>query len=321
MKSKCQYCDSYVAQEQERCPSCGGINPNYKRNSNGQPQTINDLKEWYRAHNLPPEDTTRFYIGKNVKQAKAFGIFKDSDNNFVVYKNKADGTRAERYRGNDEAFAVNEIYQKLKETIATQKSNPVNAQYKQNNNSANRNSANNTRNRNNSNYNSNYNNRNYSQTYSNNKSGSPLSKVRTYIAVITAMFLCYCCGRFVNSIPDNGYYRYMGKYYYNQNGDYYVYDSWEETWNYYDDDPPFTDESYKDYLIDKTYAEGYAYSDFTDSEYYTPPSSGSSYTYYDDDDDSWWGSSWDDDDDDWDSGWDTYDSWDSDWGSDWDSDW
>ena len=53
----------------------------------------------------------------DVLQPKAFGIYKDSDGNFVVYKNKGDGTRAERYRGKDEAYAVNEIYQKLRSEI------------------------------------------------------------------------------------------------------------------------------------------------------------------------------------------------------------
>lgn len=53
----------------------------------------------------------------DFRQPKAFGIYKDSDGNFVVYKNKGDGTRAERYRGKDEAYAVNEIYQKLRSEI------------------------------------------------------------------------------------------------------------------------------------------------------------------------------------------------------------
>lgn len=56
----------------------------------------------------------RFYIGEDFKEPKAFGVFKDTDGNFVVYKNKADGSRAIRYRGPDETHAVNEIYQKMR---------------------------------------------------------------------------------------------------------------------------------------------------------------------------------------------------------------
>ena len=51
--------------------------------------------------------------------------YKDNSGNFVVYKNKANGQRAIRYKGNDESYAVNEIYLKLKETILNQKARNV----------------------------------------------------------------------------------------------------------------------------------------------------------------------------------------------------
>lgn len=40
----------------------------------------------------------------------------------MVYKNKNGGERVVRYRGTDEAYAVNELYQRLKIEIANQKS-------------------------------------------------------------------------------------------------------------------------------------------------------------------------------------------------------
>lgn len=86
----------------------------------GVPQTIEELKAWYTAHNLPPEEVTRFFIGKDYKEPKVFGIYQDGER-FIVYKNKADGSRAIRYEGGDEAYAVNELYLKLKEEIARQK--------------------------------------------------------------------------------------------------------------------------------------------------------------------------------------------------------
>ena len=71
--------------------------------------------------NLPLEEM-RTFIGEDYKGAKAFGIYKDeTDGTFVVYKNKEDGTRAVRYKGSDEAYAVNELYQKMKERVAVQK--------------------------------------------------------------------------------------------------------------------------------------------------------------------------------------------------------
>ena len=117
---RCNYCGSFIDDSLPNCPHCGAVNDHMVRFANTTPKTIAELKDWYRARNLPPEDVTRFYIGKDVKHARAFGIY-EKDGKFVVYKNKADGTRAIRYEGKDEAYAVNEIYMKLKEEILNQK--------------------------------------------------------------------------------------------------------------------------------------------------------------------------------------------------------
>lgn len=66
-----------------------------------QPKTIEELRQWYIDKNLPPEDVTRFFIGKNILEPKAFGIYENEFHEFVVYKNKADGERAIRYQGPD----------------------------------------------------------------------------------------------------------------------------------------------------------------------------------------------------------------------------
>jgi hypothetical protein len=54
----------------------------------------------------------RFFVGEDYRQPRAFGIYREGDR-FVVYKNKADGSRAVRYDGPDEAYAVGELYDKL----------------------------------------------------------------------------------------------------------------------------------------------------------------------------------------------------------------
>ena len=120
-KVRCDYCGGYIQDTDERCPNCGAVNENYKRVVSDTPQTIEELKDWYRARNLPPEETTRFFIGKNIKEARAFGIYEENGQ-YIVYKNKGDGSRAIRYQGTDEAYAVNELYLKLKEEILHQKS-------------------------------------------------------------------------------------------------------------------------------------------------------------------------------------------------------
>ena len=123
MKVKCDYCGQMVDETLKNCPNCGGPISTANRVASGQPKTIEELKKWYTDHNLPPEETTRFFIGKDIKEARAFGIYKDKNGDFVVYKNKSDGTRAVRYQGKDEGYAVNELYQRLKAEIADQKAN------------------------------------------------------------------------------------------------------------------------------------------------------------------------------------------------------
>ena len=123
MKIKCEYCNNYIDESEEKCPSCGAPNKDFKRNAIGVPTTIEELKQWYEEHNLPPYETTRFFIGINYEQPRAFGIYKDDNTGkFIVYKNKDTGERKVRYEGKDEKYAVNELYLKLKDEILNQKS-------------------------------------------------------------------------------------------------------------------------------------------------------------------------------------------------------
>lgn len=126
MKIKCEYCGSMFDDTLEKCPNCGGTNNNVRRSTADQPTTIDELKEWYKSKGLPDEEVTRFFIGRDYKGSKAFGIYKAPDGNFVVYKNKADGSRAVRYEGTDEAYAVNELLTRLKQEILEQKARTVN---------------------------------------------------------------------------------------------------------------------------------------------------------------------------------------------------
>lgn len=121
MQIKCDFCGAFMNDTDDRCPSCGAENKHKKKGRATTPRTIEQLKDWYQTRNLPPYEKTRFFIGENYKGKRAFGIYKDGDE-FIVYKNKDDGTRAIRYHGKDEAYAVNEIYLKLKSEIINQKS-------------------------------------------------------------------------------------------------------------------------------------------------------------------------------------------------------
>ena len=89
--------------------------------SGGKPKTIEELKEYCESNGFTSEKT-RFFIGENYTKPRAFGIYKDeASGEFIVYKNKDDGNRAIRYRGADEAYAVGELYDRLKKEIINQK--------------------------------------------------------------------------------------------------------------------------------------------------------------------------------------------------------
>ena len=125
MQVKCDYCGAYIEDKDEFCSHCGAVNAYFNRSTAGTPKTIEELKDWYRAKNLPSEEITRFFIGKNYQGARAIGIYEE-DGEYIVYKNKDDGSRAVRYKGKDEAYAVNEVYLKLKSEILNQKAHNIN---------------------------------------------------------------------------------------------------------------------------------------------------------------------------------------------------
>ena len=114
--SQCKYCGSTVSSSDEHCPNCGAPNEGYVPDTERRiflPQTIEELKA-YCAERGMPLLKMRFFIGEDYREPKAFGIYRDGED-FIVYKNKADGQRAIRYQGPDEAFAVSELFAKLLE--------------------------------------------------------------------------------------------------------------------------------------------------------------------------------------------------------------
>ena len=112
--SQCPYCGSTLRSDEKVCPNCGAANEHYVQDTPRRivkPRTIAELKE-YCAERGMPLLRMRFFIGEDYREPKAFGIYRDGED-VVVYKNKADGSRAIRYRGRDEEHAVDELFQKL----------------------------------------------------------------------------------------------------------------------------------------------------------------------------------------------------------------
>lgn len=288
MKIKCEYCGSNIPDTADKCPNCGATNTNVVRVANGTPKTIQELQQWYMDRGLPPYETTRFFIGIDYKYPRAFGIYKDEYGNFVVYKNKDNGERAVRYKGNDEAYAVNELFMRLKQEIIQQK-NLKNSK---------------------------------GQTISNKNSGSDsifsnFKKLAIFgVVSIAGFFAVIIVIGFLVMIfdhnPSKGYYNYDGVTYYNVSGDsdtgWYYYDS-------YDDWVPIEASNVPADIKETPSANDFYYTpdwdsetqitDFESTEMYQEYVESHSYSNSDDSSDYDWGSS---------------DSWDSD-SSDWDSDW
>ena len=112
---RCEYCGSSMSSDEQNCPQCGAPNPYYlpgaSAGTGGRPRTIAELQAYCASKGMPLEKM-RFFIGEDYREPRAFGIYREGSD-FVVYKNKADGSRAIRYRGPDEAHAVGELYDKL----------------------------------------------------------------------------------------------------------------------------------------------------------------------------------------------------------------
>lgn len=279
MKTKCSFCGSFISDTDEICPNCGAVNENLMRSADGIPKTIEELKAFSDKHNLPLKDM-RFFLGEDFKEPKAFGIYKDDDGNFVVYKNKADGSRAVRYHGKDEAYAVNEIYQKMRSEIRMRKQQKP------------------------------------SENDPDVKVGAQKAKqaalkkkrkIADFFSIFLVIFLLvlYVVLSCVKS-PGKGYYNYDDTYYYYDSSSWYYYDDynnqWEKTYSIDDE----LSKNYKDYSSGSDYSTDFGIDNFNNSQYYLDHNNSNSY----------WNDSWDDDDWDWDSN-DSWDYNDSDWDSDW----
>lgn len=256
MKVKCDYCDNYFDENLANCPDCGAANSHIKRTSNEVPKTIEELQAWYKARNLPDEEVTRFFIGKDYKGAKAFGIYQDGEE-FIVYKNKDNGQRAVRYQGKDEAYAVNELYMKLKETVAWQKEN----------------------------------NRNKRGGRKNSKSKFNL-KESLFSAGVVAAIIAFS---FViaSTTPGYGYYKYNNNLYY-YHSDWYVYDDYDG-WSPTTDIPSELHDNYDDYYESSYYTSDMDAEDITQTSWadsWDDDSDWDSNDSWDSDGGTDWGSDW-----------------------------
>ena len=79
---------------------------------------VSSVQELIERTKDMPLEKMRFFINEDRKEPKCFGIYHDdAEDRWVVYKNKANGSRAVRYSGPDEAHAANELWMKIQSEI------------------------------------------------------------------------------------------------------------------------------------------------------------------------------------------------------------
>jgi hypothetical protein len=264
---KCPYCGSTVRSDEQKCPNCGAANENYVAEMPRTvflPKTIEELKE-YCAERGMPLLRMRFFIGEDYREPRAFGIYRDGGN-VVVYKNKADGSRAIRYQGPDEEHAVNEIFQKLLSECHNRGIYPDGAPETRSGGS-------------------------YSRSKRKNNSKSILRMVLVWF-----LFIAFAAGIKGCAHRNDGYYSNgNGKVYYLYGGDwYYTYD--DNYAGYWYETSSFPEQNYQDYNLGDTWTSDWGVSNFKNSSTWDSiqESHSSSSSDYD---------SWDSSDTDWDSDW------------------
>ncbi len=277
--------------------------------------SIQDILQLASQYGMPLE-RMRFFIGVNNTEPKCFGIYQDDAGYWVVYKNKANGERAVRYRGRDEAEASQIIWDKIEEEIKKRKKEKDWWQHQQD-------LANDPEYA--EEYERELENRVLKPRYGTRRN-QPKNKMKTvmtsvFIIAMLASAAAGLSGRIRHSSrPSSGYYTHDSELYYYQYPSWYIWDSYAGDWDTYDYDA-YYDNDWHDWNYDGRYyvyeGEDDNYYSFQNSDYFNSySSSSSSSSDYDSDWSSDWDSSWDSDDD-YDYDYSDWDSSDTDWDSDW----
>ena len=269
--SKCPYCDGTVRSDKKVCPHCGAVNENYTEDTKRQifhPKTIEELKE-YCAERGMPLLRMRFFIGEDFKEPRAFGIYQDGDR-YIVYKNKDNGTRAIRYQGPDEAYAVNELFQKLLSECHNRGIYPDGKPAENTTRSS------------------------YTAPKKSSASGILKYAVFVIIGIMVFVMIFKNCSNHKNdgyyrfsSDPSVTWYHYGDSWYYSDIG----------TSNWYSGNPGYGD-SYTDYYAGRDFDSDWGVTDFKDSDTWESISSSSDSSYDSSSYDSWdsggtdWSSDW-----------------------------
>ena len=299
MDRKCEFCEKYYDDILDSCPYCGCANPRAKKeivSATGDegtitltdenagaglvetpeiPETLEQLQAYFDRLGLSSEKT-RFFVGVDYKKPKAFGIYRDQYGKVTLYKNKANGERAVRYEGYDEAFAVRELYDRFQAEVENQISHRLGAQSGQRRNMS--------RER---------------QAFEKGRVTTFLEK-RPYVfplIIVLVIALVF----FLTSHRKNGYYRYGSDYYYSLSGDWYEYSGsgWSRAYSV----PSALSGRASDYFYSSSYPRETGITNFSSTTYYYNWEHESDHGYNNNDDNDWDYDDWDPGVTDWDSDW------------------
>ena len=223
---------------------------------------VNSVEELLQraAERGMPLEKMRFFIGENRQEPRCFGIYHDEEaDRWIVYKNKADGSRAVRYAGPDEAYAAQEIWEKINSEIELRRA----------------------------------------RLGSRKKKKSLLGSVRNVLSVVVVCaLLAFAAWDVYQTIkaPNRGYYQVADDIFYYQNDYWYYFDDYADDWTIYD--APEGDDWYQGAYYGETYPFEDSRDDFSNSGYYEEPRDDSSSASDSDVFDSWdsfdtnWSSDW-----------------------------
>ena len=115
-KIKCSACGAWINDTADKCSTCHAVNL-FKKKIVNKPKTIDELNIWISQN----EDKIRYSSKENeqIGDKNKFGVYKENDN-FIAYGVDRFGQKTILYKGNDEDYAVNIIYIRLKEDIVAQ---------------------------------------------------------------------------------------------------------------------------------------------------------------------------------------------------------
>ena len=118
-KIVCLSCGAWMEDTNDKCESCGAINPNKKVKDDSVPKNMVELKSWY-DQNITTNGGRYCIFGEEINKPNAVGIVR-KNSGFLVYKNNFGGATTAIYEGNDEEHAVEVVYLELLKKLSESK--------------------------------------------------------------------------------------------------------------------------------------------------------------------------------------------------------